>query len=418
MTEGYRILDPNGIGIVVFAHKSTRAWENQLQAMIDAGWMVSGSWPIDTEMGTRINAIGTAALASSIHLVCRPREKIASQEIGDWRDVLDELPTRIKEWMPRLIAEGVVGADAIFACLGPAIEIFSRYSRVEKASGEQVTLREYLEYVWAAVAKEALGMILEGTDSSQFEEDARLTAIWFWVLRAAQNGSLDNHEMDQDGEEEEPDEETDSISPNEKIASAKTTSYSMEYDAARKLAQGLGADLHKLSRPGGFITIKGNIAALHNVAHREYHLIGLQPSLFDGELPASRSRNRRMQQDPKVIMYSPEVRQRTLFSEQPKAKTNPQQPALPFLDQGVEERTLIDRLVGSGITILDRLHQAMLLFGRSQLALLGPFLTASGAGKDSRFWQLAQALSALYPVGSDEKRWVDGVLARKKGLGF
>ena len=55
--------------------------------------------------------------------------------------------------MPRLADEGVVGADAIFACLGPALEIFSRYSRVEKANGDTVALREYLEHVWAAVAK-------------------------------------------------------------------------------------------------------------------------------------------------------------------------------------------------------------------------------------------------------------------------
>ena len=40
------------------------------------------------------------------------------------------------------------------------------------------------------------------------------------------------------------------------------------------------------------------------------------------------------------------------------------------------------------------------------------------AGRDARYWGLAQALSALYPAGTDEKRWVDGVLARKKGLGF
>jgi len=41
-----------------------------------------------------------------------------------------------------------------------------------------------------------------------------------------------------------------------------------------------------------------------------------------------------------------------------------------------------------------------------------------GVGRDERFWRLAQAFSALYPKSSDEKRWVDGVLARKKGLGF
>ena len=91
-----------------------------------------------------MRAQGPAALASSVHLVCRPRENpdgsVRTDEVGDWRDVLAELPRRIHEWMPRLAEEGVVGADAIFACLGPALEIFSRYSRVEKASGEAVTL--------------------------------------------------------------------------------------------------------------------------------------------------------------------------------------------------------------------------------------------------------------------------------------
>ena len=70
-----------------------------------------------------------------------PDGSVRTDEVGDWRDVLAELPRRIHDWMPRLAEEGVVGADAIFACLGPALEIFSRYSRVEKASGEAVTLR-------------------------------------------------------------------------------------------------------------------------------------------------------------------------------------------------------------------------------------------------------------------------------------
>ena len=58
--------------------------------------------------------------------------------------------------VPRLAEEGIVGADAIFACLGPALEIFARYSRVERADGTTVALRQYLEEVWAAVSKEAL----------------------------------------------------------------------------------------------------------------------------------------------------------------------------------------------------------------------------------------------------------------------
>ena len=66
--------------------------------------------------------------------------------------------------------------------LDPALEIFSRYSRVEKASGEQATLREYLEYVWAAVSTEALSMIFEDADAAGLESDARLTAMWLWTL--------------------------------------------------------------------------------------------------------------------------------------------------------------------------------------------------------------------------------------------
>ena len=71
-----------------------------------------------------------------------------------------------------------------------------------------------------------------------------------------------------------------------------------------------------------------------------------------------------------------------------------------------------------GTTILDRLHQAMILFGAQRGELLKRFLVDDGVGQDARFWKLAQSLAALYPPGTDERRWVEGVLARKKGLGF
>jgi len=71
-----------------------------------------------------------------------------------------------------------------------------------------------------------------------------------------------------------------------------------------------------------------------------------------------------------------------------------------------------------GQTALDRVHQGMILFGANRGEALKQFLVDDGVGRDARFWKLAQALSALYPGSTDEKRWVDGVLARKKGLGF
>jgi hypothetical protein len=72
----------------------------------------------------------------------------------------------------------------------------------------------------------------------------------------------------------------------------------------------------------------------------------------------------------------------------------------------------------AGTTVLDCIHQTMILFATGRSEALKSFLVDQGVGSDQRFWTLAQALSALYPTGSDEKRWVDGVLARKKGLGF
>ncbi len=60
----------------------------------------------------------------------------------------------------------------------------------------------------------------------------------------------------------------------------------------------------------------------------------------------------------------------------------------------------------------------MILFAAGRSEALRRFLVDEGVGSDGRFWRLAQALSALYPSTTDEKRWVDGVLARKKGLGF
>jgi hypothetical protein len=71
-----------------------------------------------------------------------------------------------------------------------------------------------------------------------------------------------------------------------------------------------------------------------------------------------------------------------------------------------------------GITTLDRVHQSMILFASGRSEALRRFVVEDAVGRESRYWTLAQALSALYPSGSDEKRWVDGVLARKKGLGF
>lgn len=376
--EGRRVVRPDGVATIVFASKTTASWEAILKAVVDAGWVITGSWPIDTEREARVAAQGQARLASSVHLVCRPRKDAdgsANDDVGDWRDVLQELPRRIHEWMPRLAGEGVVGADAIFACLGPALEVFSRYSHVEKPDGEVVLLKEYLEYVWAAVSKEAISMIFEGADTTGFEEDARLTAMWLWTL----NPGPSNGEGGESGEPEE--EDTDNEEKPSKVA--KPGGFTLEYDAARKIAQGLGAHLEHLA---DLVEVKGETARLLPVAERTRALFGKEGA----ESPAVKRKR------------SPQLSLPGLFEE----------------FESEEGGWTLQSMAKPGETTLDRLHQAMILFAAGRGEALRRLLVDEGVGKDQRFWRLAQSLCALYPSGTDERRWSEGVLARKKGLGL
>jgi len=74
--------------------------------------------------------------------------------------------------------------------------------------------------------------------------------------------------------------------------------------------------------------------------------------------------------------------------------------------------------VEPGQATLDRLHQATLLFAEGRSEALRRFLVDEGVGKDATFWRLADALSRLYPLSSQEKRWVDGLIAKRKSLGL
>lgn len=85
--------------------------------LLNAGWVIHASWPIQTEQAHRPRARESAALSASVHLICRPRPENAG--VGDWGEIIRELPRRIGEWMERLSSEGIRGADLVFACIGP-----------------------------------------------------------------------------------------------------------------------------------------------------------------------------------------------------------------------------------------------------------------------------------------------------------
>lgn len=367
--EARRVLAPEGVAVVVFAHRTTEGWEALIAALLEAGWTVTASWPLRTEMASRLRALNSATLESSVHLVCRPRRP---GKIGDWRDVQAEVGPRVHAWLPRLVDAGVIGADAIFACLGPALEIFSRYDRVERYSGEIVPLREFLQVVWAAVAREALGMVFEGADASGFEADARVSAMWLWTLRmkadqgtppvpaAIDDGALEGGDSDEALEAPRP--------------RAIRSGYALPSDAALRIAQSLGA---RLEDQPTLVEVVANQARLLSVQERARWLLR-RP---DGPAPPQARRGRRQ-----TLLFE------SLDEIAEATRTAPPEPAG---------------------TILDRVHQAMLVFASGQGETLRRFLVDGGVGRDSRFWALAQALAMLYPDGTDDRRWVMGVLQRR-----
>jgi SAM-dependent methyltransferase len=367
LAECRRVLQPDGVAVVLFAHKKTAGWEALINALVRAGWTVTASWPIETERASRKQAVGSAVLQSSVFLVCRPRP--ADAGVGEWREVLAAMNRKVAKWLPRLEKEGIHGADAIFACIGPALEAYSRYERVETAAGEVIPLgsqngkRGYLSYVWEAVAREALRMLFPEADPQGFEEDARVTALWLWTLLARSNGA---EEPDEVGDEEE-----------EVAAQSKPTGWALVYDDARLIFQALGADEAHLRRPDGILEVKGNTARLLSVMERRRFLLGVPQ-----EAPP---RRRRREQPVLFEELEPEAAEAVAFEP--------------------------------GQTLLDRLHQAMLLFADGRSEALRRFLVEEGYGRDIQFWRLAEALSRLYPASSREKRLVDGLIARRKSWG-
>ena len=376
-------MNEDGIGSVVFAHKTTEGWEALLSGLIRGGWTITGSWPIATEMSSRLRARDSAALATSVHLICRPRPRNAP--VGEWADVLRELPVRVGDWMQRLQSEGVRGADLVFACVGPALEIYSRYSVVETAEGHQVALPEYLERVWEVVGREALEQVL-GTAEAQarngaagaLEEDARLTALFLWTLQ-----STDDTESDLDEEEE----DADGVDIEDENPRQRTAGFSMPFDVARRFAQPLGIHLEEWE--SRITQTQKGVVRLRSVGERAKELFGDAgaDSMAD-EIEASSAASAQLRLFPEE---TPRVRGRARRGRQGTSGT-----------ADVAETTREP-------TTLDRLHAGMLLQASGRTEALRTLIRAEqDRGPD--FLRLSNALSALYPRGSEEKRLLDGML--------
>ena len=397
-SEGCRILSDDGVGSVVFAHKSTDGWEALLSGMIQGGWTITGSWPIATERSARIRARDSAALATSVHLICRPRPNDAP--IGEWAEVLRELPLRVTDWMEHLQNEGVRGADLVFACIGPALEVFSRYRAVETAEGREVGLPAYLEKVWEVVGRAALEQVLGTAEASArngmagaLEEDARLTALFLWAIQSTE-------EHDRDGQSykappngggrsmvrDAPSPPQPDDAQQEAVAKATAKGFHLPFDVVRRFSQPMGIDLDHWK--GRVIAQEKGVVRLLPVAERAETLFGA-----DGAGSAA------------VWLESGADAggQETLF---PEVNAGSQTSAWQRAGGQISADAILE---SPDTTALDRVHAAMLLQAGGHANALRTLIVAEQE-RAPDFLRLSNALSALYPRGSREKRLLDAML--------
>ena len=167
----YKTLSNHGRMVVVFAHKEPEAWETLVKSMIESGLVVTTSWPIDTEKGERMRAQGSAALATSLWLVCRKRPTKA--KVGHYTKVKREMQKRITERLRYFWDEGIRGPDFVWAAIGPALESYSTYKEVKRMDGQVFTVTEFLTEVRRVVTDFALGQILHGASTEALDEWTR-----------------------------------------------------------------------------------------------------------------------------------------------------------------------------------------------------------------------------------------------------
>lgn len=260
---------------------------------------------------------------------------------------------------------------------------------METAEGREVKLAEYLEKVWEVVGRTALEQVL-GTAEARarngaagaVEEDARLTALFLWTLQRT-NGEFAVGEESEEGEASGDNEE-------EEAARGKTKGYSLVFDVVRRFAQPLGIGLPKWE--GRIIETKKGIVRLLAITERTKQLFGKGGSDAVAD---------RLERDPVAA-----TRQLTLFSDQeglPAAKP-----------RGRTRRAGMDLSEDAPAarpeaTTLDRVHAAMLLQAGGRTNALRALLKAEQE-RGPYFLRLANALSALYPKGSEEKRLLDAML--------
>lgn len=146
-------------------------WDTFLAAVIEAGFQISGTWPMRTERGARNRSIDSNALASSIILVCRKRS--ADAKVVTRREFLSALKSELPASLAHLQAGNIAPVDLAQAAIGPGMAVYTRYQKVIDADGDGLSVRSAL-----ALINQTLGDAL-AEQEGDFDPDSRWALTWF-----------------------------------------------------------------------------------------------------------------------------------------------------------------------------------------------------------------------------------------------
>ena len=165
---------------IYYAYKATETkdgeiratgWDTFLKAVLDAGLQVNATWPMRTELGNRLRASKSNALASSIVLACRPRAEEAS--LATRGEFIAALRSELPEAVRLLQSGNIAPVDMAQSTIGPGIKVFSRYARVVEADGLSMSVSVALRII-----NDVLGEILDG-EEAELDTDSRFALSWF-----------------------------------------------------------------------------------------------------------------------------------------------------------------------------------------------------------------------------------------------
>ena len=182
LCEMARVVKRDGMVAIVFAHTDVEAWERLLRALRSANLIVTTSWPMRSEREARSTAQISAVLDSSVVLVCRPQK---GEEEGFYDDVVRTLEHRIAERLNDFEEMGLVGADYFVSAIGPAFEVFARYSQVVKLSGEEVGIPDLMVLARQAVARHAMRRLLGPESLDALDAESLFYLTWRWAYLTA-----------------------------------------------------------------------------------------------------------------------------------------------------------------------------------------------------------------------------------------